>query len=136
MQLICTASYVNLSDNIVVFGSGGSMLYNGPPENWKNPNTDIFQATDAELPEVQSSAEITVQEAEVLPLVDTKPLPEERDEETIKRQEGDLRVWLYYGRPIGIPLMILTIVLVAISAFTSNFPSMFKFVNSQTHCID
>jgi hypothetical protein len=115
------ASYIHLSDNLVVMGPGGSLKYVGSPEKWltqKNaPGLGDIEASDDPPPnpmKAKMKKRLEAGKGKVSG-VDTT--------ETIKRQTGDWGVWKYYGKSIGALPMLVALVFVLVSVFTSNFPS-------------
>jgi hypothetical protein len=116
------ASYVHLSDNLVVMGSGGSLQYVGPPEKWLSLRKEIpglgdIEASDEPPPSIPKKGKRLEGGKSKLSGVDAT--------ETIKRQTGDWGVWKYYGKSIGAWPMVFALVFVLVSVFTSNFPSKF-----------
>jgi hypothetical protein len=123
--LCLVANYINLSDNLVVMGSGGSLKYVGPPEKWLSLKEEISFLEDIEASDEKSPRAFTRGKSGKKPETALTKLPAVDTTETIKRQTGDFGVWLYYGKAIGAWPLILALIFVLVSVFTSNFPSRF-----------
>lgn len=115
-------NYTHLADNLVVLDSNGAQLYSGPATTWIESHEDLAKSQDDEPPSVSST--ISNPEAfegdsfkQVL-----KPVAED-DPETIKRQKGDLGVWKYYGKSIGLMAILFFTVCICINTFCTQFQS-------------
>lgn len=93
------------------------MEYHGAPASWISSHDNLASCQDYEIPEVQPAsspqqnleADVTVDESEVLTSEDQT------------RRTGDVTIWMYYGKSIGILLIISAVSLVAIEVFCHNF---------------
>ncbi|KAF2396774.1 P-loop containing nucleoside triphosphate hydrolase protein [Trichodelitschia bisporula] len=114
-------NFLHLADNIVVLDSRGSMTYTGPPGNWTSQNEDIKKGQDEDVADTPI-AEHTLK-PEDFEEDDGKEHMAMFDEnvDNIKRQTGDVGVWLYYGKSFGIVVTLVLIVFGAITVFTTNF---------------
>jgi hypothetical protein len=103
-------------------GSGGSLKYIGAPEKWLSlkdaPGLGDIAASDDSPPsnpmKEKMKRRLEAGKGKVSGVDAT---------ETIKRQTGDWGVWKYYGKSIGAFPMLVALVFVLVSVFTSNFPS-------------
>jgi hypothetical protein len=118
--LISIANFVHLSDNILVFGPGGSIEYCGPPEQW--PNKRPMASEEAEAVEKEAADLIKVKSAKH-PAFQKPTAKAEVRSEDVKRQTGDWGVWVYYSKSIGTWPILLALVFVVIAVFCQNFPS-------------
>jgi hypothetical protein len=116
------ANYMHLADNLVILDANGAQLYSGPAASWISNHDDLAKSQDNESP--SSSSAIANPEAfegdsfqQVL-----KPVAED-DPETIKRQKGDVGVWKYYGKSIGVMAILFFTACICINVFANNFQS-------------
>jgi hypothetical protein len=103
-------------------GSGGSLKYIGAPEKWLSlkdaPGLGDIEASDDSPPSNPMKEKMKRRHEAGKGKVSGVDATE-----TIKRQTGDWGVWKYYGKSIGALPMLVALVFVLVSVFTSNFPS-------------
>jgi hypothetical protein len=121
--LILTANFVHLVDNVVILDTEGAMTYSGPPAKWIADNEEVSRSQDVELPEIEEAPNPEIFEGDAANQV-LKPRAED-DPETIKRQRGDMGVWVYYGKSIGGWAIIVLFFCIAVNVFGNNFQSTF-----------
>jgi len=115
-------TFVHLSDRLLVMNEDGSVDYEGPSAHWISKNKDLAKGQDEEAPETPSSVlDPSVFEQDTSPKP-TKPGFEE-EIDSIKRQNGDMGVWLYYGRSIGFLSILFLAICICITVFSNNFQS-------------
>jgi hypothetical protein len=107
----------------VILDTEGALTYSGPPARWISDNKEISKDQDMELPEVEEAPNPETFEGDAANQV-LKPRAED-DPETIKRQKGDMGVWIYYGKAIGGWSIIVLFFCIAINVFGNNFQSKF-----------
>lgn len=115
-------NYMHLADSLVVLDSNGAQLHSGTASTWIESHEDLAKSQDVEPP--ASTSTVLNPEAfegdsfkQVL-----KPVAED-DPETIKRQKGDLGVWKYYGKSIGLMSILFFMVCICINTFCTQFQS-------------
>lgn len=124
------ANFLHLTDNLVIFGAGGTVEFCGPVHERPGQEDNTL---DTERSSVQDVLNVESDDVEDVPgnpqsksTVTAKPVSagtaKIRAEET-KRQTGDWHDWVYYGRAVGVSSLVIGLLLVAISIFTINFPS-------------
>jgi hypothetical protein len=123
-QLTPSANFVHLVDNVVVLDSEGALTYCGPPKGWMSQDEEVAKGQDEELPEVEEAPNPEIFEGDA-DHQDLKPRAED-DPETIKRQKGDMGVWIYYGKSIGGWPIIVLFICIAVNVFGNNFQSKLK----------
>jgi ABC-type multidrug transport system fused ATPase/permease subunit len=115
--------HIHLSENLVVMGPSGLIKYVGPPEQWLNENQDMSALTEIESARDPPPTSSMIEKYKAMRSGRKTLLPAAGESETVKRQTGDFGVWVYYARAIGAWPLIFALVSVAVSVFTSNFPS-------------
>jgi hypothetical protein len=129
LYLCFIASYVHLSDSLIVMGNGGTINYMGPPDEWLSLNREKsaeIEASDEQppkLPKMGKMGKMGMMGMMGRPDMGKVTGPGEDSTETVKRQAGDWGVWLYYGKAIGLFPILAAVACVIASVFTSNFPS-------------
>jgi hypothetical protein len=116
------ANYMHLADNLVILDNNGAQTYSGPAAPWISNHDDLAKSQDDELPS-KSSATPNPEafEGDSFQQV-LKPVAED-DPETIKRQQGDVGVWKYYGKSIGALAILFFTACICINVFANNFQS-------------
>jgi hypothetical protein len=104
-------------------GPSGIIKYVGPPEPWLNLNQDLSSFNDIESEEQPPDAALLKKYLAKRMEAKKPGFPAAGESETVKRQTGDFGVWVYYAKAIGGWPLIFAVVSVAVSVFTSNFPS-------------
>jgi hypothetical protein len=117
------ANFVHLADNVVILDTEGASTYSGPPAQWISSNEEIAKGQDVELPDIVEAPNPEIFEGDAANQV-LKPRAED-DPETIKRQKGDMGVWIYYGKSIGGWAIIVLFFCIAVNVFGNNFQSTF-----------
>ncbi|KAF2427512.1 ABC transporter [Tothia fuscella] len=113
--------YVQLSDNLLVMGPGGTVEYCGPPDKWPSKRVTTEDETKKES-EDKATDLIKVQSVRKMEYRKDKAQVEVRSED-VKRQTGDFGVWVYYSKSMGWMPIVLALVFMITSVFCINFPS-------------
>jgi hypothetical protein len=123
-------TYIHLADNLVVLDAQGSTSYSGAPANYISANEEIAKSQDEELPE-QPPTNPEAFEGDA-PRQDLKPKAED-PVDTIKRQKGDMAVWTYYGKAIGLWSILICFFCIAVNVFGNNFQSRSRDISIVEH---
>jgi hypothetical protein len=115
------ANFVHLLDNVVILDNEGALTYSGPPGKWVSDNEEISRGQDLEAPDAEEFPNPELYEGDAANQV-LKPRAED-DPETVKRQRGDMGVWIYYGKAIGGWAIIVLFFCIAVNVFGNNFQS-------------
>jgi hypothetical protein len=106
---------------VVILDTEGASTYSGPPAKWISGDEEVSKGQDLEPPDVEEFPNPEMYEGDAANQV-LKPRAED-DPETVKRQRGDMGVWIYYGKAIGGWAIIVLFFCIAVNVFGNNFQS-------------
>ena len=113
---------MHLADKLVVLDNNGAQTYSGPAATWIHSHDDLAKSQDDEPPNTAAAAlNPEAFEGDSFQQI-LKPVAED-DPETIKRQQGDVGVWKYYGKSIGALSILFFTACICINVFANNFQS-------------
>lgn len=120
---------MNLANNLVVLGSGGSIEYTGAPEHWADYDRgldfkDDGEPLESQFPDSSSSSQAPAAvEPKKVPATVQSIEDKGSQAESKPKRTSDLTDWLYYGKAIGkIPLLVFAF-LITTAVFGVHFQS-------------